>query len=507
MRQHRIFVALFRLLLPVILLSSACTFKEPQAPVWSVNLNVPLISKTYTMEDLADETDFLEVDNNAIIFTFDQEIDPFEVGNELMLSGATAGLTVSIPHPSPQNSQHSKSDSLLMPPEIIASQAIIKSGGITVTADNGTDYTLTASVTIPALLASGQAYIVTMQIPGNSIISNHFNLANLEFNPGSRYVAYTSVLRVDQVGTSGGDVDFTVVVDDMLFSYLSGTLDPVTIDVPDSEAELDIPDEYSNFVLGSAEVDLTVKSNFDLPRMVVNLNAIGRGLKDDPLGSVTMPINGILTDTSPGDGRFEETLHVSGLEQIINAIPEKIEFGGTVEIGDGSTVTLSDTSTIRATAKFTSPMTLALPADTTEMDTQALDIGDETKDIIAENLEQIELKATVENHLPFGVSVLFYFSDDSLTLYQNPMLRIGPLTIAPGQINGGIVINPVTSTPEISLSQEDLEVFQESEIYQGMRLIFPGTGGIMVTARPDDYITIIAHLESRVRVDFDDNDS
>ena len=38
-----------------LLFYSACTFQEPQAPTWSVWLSVPLINKTYTMEDLAEQ--------------------------------------------------------------------------------------------------------------------------------------------------------------------------------------------------------------------------------------------------------------------------------------------------------------------------------------------------------------------------------------------------------------------------------------------------------------------
>ena len=148
-RRHR--RASFLLFLLAGLIACTCTFQTPEAPTWSVWFTVPLISDKVTMADLADDTDFLDVENNTVIFTFDQEIDPFEVGDRLLLDGETVNFPVDVPDPTPQGSQRTTTGSVAMPGDIVVSQSTIKTGGLTVSAVNTTDYSFTASLTIPSL--------------------------------------------------------------------------------------------------------------------------------------------------------------------------------------------------------------------------------------------------------------------------------------------------------------------------------------------------------------------
>ena len=48
-----------------VLLLSRCSIEDPSAPSWDVRFTIPLLSKTYTMEDLADELKELIIDDNT----------------------------------------------------------------------------------------------------------------------------------------------------------------------------------------------------------------------------------------------------------------------------------------------------------------------------------------------------------------------------------------------------------------------------------------------------------
>ena len=85
MGKCRGLTVLFYLLLFGIMIVSLflyqCTFKSPSAPIWEVNLFVPLISEMYTMEKLADESDDIEIQGNQVLFNIDHQLDPIEMGD------------------------------------------------------------------------------------------------------------------------------------------------------------------------------------------------------------------------------------------------------------------------------------------------------------------------------------------------------------------------------------------------------------------------------------------
>src|SRR4030042_3126345 len=61
-----------------------CEFKELDAPNWDVDLKVPLINKTYTMQELVDDEEALSIDaQDRIIYTYEDSIDRFDMAEFL----------------------------------------------------------------------------------------------------------------------------------------------------------------------------------------------------------------------------------------------------------------------------------------------------------------------------------------------------------------------------------------------------------------------------------------
>ena len=62
----------------IFLTLTQCTVKKPESPTWTTNLTVPLVNRTYTMEEIINMMDqeglIIDGDSN-IIYTFTEEID------------------------------------------------------------------------------------------------------------------------------------------------------------------------------------------------------------------------------------------------------------------------------------------------------------------------------------------------------------------------------------------------------------------------------------------------
>ncbi|RKX27804.1 MAG: hypothetical protein DRP45_00145, partial [Candidatus Zixiibacteriota bacterium] len=67
-----------------------CTVKKPEAPTWTTQLTVPVVNRTYAMEEIVDKIDEDGISMDAegsILFTFSEEIDPVVVdSSELTIS-------------------------------------------------------------------------------------------------------------------------------------------------------------------------------------------------------------------------------------------------------------------------------------------------------------------------------------------------------------------------------------------------------------------------------------
>ena len=80
-RHHKIFAGLAIL---VTLIGSNCSFEKPSAPSWDVEVVIPLISKVYTVAELADDESSLSVDSTGMLnLQVDADLDEYYVGDQL----------------------------------------------------------------------------------------------------------------------------------------------------------------------------------------------------------------------------------------------------------------------------------------------------------------------------------------------------------------------------------------------------------------------------------------
>ena len=72
----------------------SCSFKEPVAPQWDVNLPIPLMNRAITMQELVDKNDFIILNPNGLVsIDFEEELDEYEVGDELKVEGIQETFT------------------------------------------------------------------------------------------------------------------------------------------------------------------------------------------------------------------------------------------------------------------------------------------------------------------------------------------------------------------------------------------------------------------------------
>ncbi len=492
------------LLVAGFLLVSQCRFKLPnEPPTWDVNLVVPLVNKSYTVTELADESDHIEIDlaNDQVIFSIEDDIEPMNIGEYLSVSGGSKERQVGF--------GVVELDSIgIGGTDILLEFAEIKHGEVRIEIENNHAYEVSMRYEMPDIVhgTTGQPLIVYEVVPPFSQRNYAYPLdgyvVSAPAHNGKNYIRFSAHIA----GAGGSDtVHLRVEVGDLTFLSVSGWFDDLVVDIDSLETKIEIPQEYEGFQVESAELKLALLLGMNVP---IEVDILIQILSARTPSREVIHIQQTL-DPQPGRGAVADTIVVPDVASFINSQPTKILLTGSLKIGNGVVLTtVRDTDTISGSLKIDAPLILMLPSQTTTTKVDTIHIDEDAREAIRDNLMEMAIMADLENHLPASAEVSVHFSrtiSDS-TIFDNSDLIIGPVRLEPAELSGtppAVVTAPSTFTwNQVLEKQPDLELFESEELFWATRFVFEGTMGQMVKVRPSDYIHIRAHGMAKVHADF-----
>lgn len=500
-------VLVFLILSVGFLLLSRCRFKVPtEPPTWDVDLIIPLVNKMYTMTEIADDVDQIKIDpvTNEVIFTVEDEIDPFEVGDYLYAAGGGKEREVGF--------GTIELDSIgIGDGSILLDYAEIKDGEIVVEVVNNHGYEVTIQYEMPDIVhgTTGLPLSIHEVIPAftQRVYSYPLNgyVASAPVWDGKNYIRFSAHLS----GGIGGTVHLRVDVSDLTFYTINGRLEDLVVQIDSLETAINIPQEYEGFEIESAELRLALLLGMNVP---VEVDILIQILSARTPTREVIHIQQIL-DPQPGRGAVADTIVVPDVASFINAQPTKILLTGSLKIGDGDIpTTVRDSDTISGSLLITAPLILKLPSQMTTTKVDTIEIDEDAREAIRDHLMQLTILADLENHLPASAEVSVHLSktiSDS-TIFENADLIIGPVRLEPALLSGtapAVVTEPSTySWSELLEKEPDLQLFESEQLFWATRLTFEGTMGQRVKVRPSDYVHIRAHGLAKVHADFKDKD-
>ena len=112
------------------------------------------------------------------------------------------------------------------------------------------------------------------------------------------------------------------------------------------------------------------------------------------------------------------------------------------------------------------------------------------------------LYAKLHSHLPLGASIELCFAATDTSVYTNPQVTLGPITLEEGFIdpNTGLVSAPQQSDIALTLSKKQIDFFARDTVYSGLRVTLPGTGNQTVRLLATDYIDVKAYAKFQLHV-------
>lgn len=388
---------------------------------------------------------------------------------------------------------------------IAISHAKIRQGLLQFAVTKSFPMSTTLEINIPALSdQSGQQYTETIILSNSNTTERSIRLDEFTLQPGTAHIGNQKIemnwrATIDQSNEMIliDQHDFFQVntsTSEIIFNEVSGVLKTVKLEIAPLREKIEVFDELQSIQLQNARVNVSIKSGINFP---AETDLIVKGINDN--GDIAnLSVKKKIPAASPNS--IETTQIIldksnSNIIEFLNNLPQDVEIYGTVKLGDGvSEGTVTQNDFIEAMLEITAPLTISLKAQSLETPVDTVNIDSETQEQIKNNLLFGDFFATVNNSIPLGASIYLNISKTDTSVYSKPNLIIGPIEIAAAMTDeNGMVNSPVQQSSNFTLTKEDLELFENQQLFMGLKIIVPGTKNQIVTITSSNFINVNAH--------------
>ncbi len=381
--------------------------------------------------------------------------------------------------------------------------ASISEGGFTATVTNHTGLLSRITLVVDELTRGGTPLSFQLEIPPHQVRTVTRSLDDYLLIPLSGLPEPTLNIAME-MNLPGSDTAYVQIsasdsfevdlhVSSLEFSSMTGIIEPTPIEIDPFTAEFEIPDGFENISLTNAYLTIDLVSAVNFPAQLDARLEVEGGRYVDISG-------GILPGTLAQPGLSIITAYY--LDPVLDPIPQNIMITGTVTVGDGLTAGgVTENDFVCGTLRITSPLEMTIGETEINGDINRAEIESEDWDGITDRMLEATIHNHLTNHLPLALSLTLYLGADSLTLYTDPELVIGPLEVRPGALNiDGLVTGSASSYNTFTLTHEELQILDHQQLYIGQTLSFAGTGGETIKFICIDFIDLEAYMTVTVRI-------
>ncbi len=407
--------------------------------------------------------------------------------------------------------------------------AKIKKGKIFLEIENKFQLGANLKINILSMVDENEdSVIVNLDIPEDDTALREIDLSGYTIrhheNPGVAVVDsihYNVVAITDSSDgflsiNSDEEIVVNVSMDTTFISYFEGSVENIEIDIdPVEQSDLvDLSEIDGSFKLPDLVFTLNFYSqiNFD-----VDLDLTLTGINNETGDKVELKVVDVLnagTSENPKKTTIElkEDNSGSSIVDLMAIFPTLIEMEGNAFIVNRSgSVALSDA--IWSDYSIESPLKVEIDsAIFVEMDTDSIasdDLDDDFRESITEDFSDVLININTDNGLPLGAVFKFFLAADSTDIFNENIVDstlkvIISADLVPGITDqNGLVTQSVPEVIQLSLSQQQLQIFNSKPIYYGAKIKINENDN-PVTFRKNDLLKYDGFIDIKVRVNTDD---
>ncbi len=486
------------------------TPKEPVAPSWDVELNLPIGSKKVTIEDIAERQEQIEITNSKILkfstdtiqkdttleFLFNNTFD-MEADTSFPVIGTTVEFNMIAGR-----------DSVRM------DSAEIQEGVVSYRMTNNNNSSVQVSFVFPGFTRVNGGVIDTFQIsanvPANQTVQVNVQLNDYKYKqpPNQPFGSTRPGIWIKaKVSSSligiGQNLSVNIKVKDIKFRKFAGRVRPFDLGSKSQSIENNLSGELKDFVSAVTFTNaiLTLRSTTTITGYDILIKDFQiRGKFKNGTSPIYLQFNGNNKKDLriPAGSSITDTFSTANtnINQFIKSTPDSIEIIGKIIINPDykvGSVSQSDKISFSALFEAYSQMRIenAIITDTAEVDWEQ-----ETKDKLSQGNEA-NLVMELTNAMPIDIQLIGYFMDSNKNklFYFTRQSGTGSasdtvINISAGNIDSdGKVASPSKSTINFKLNKSDFEKFKNVK-YTVFRFKISSAQNQNILLKADDYVNV-----------------
>jgi len=411
-----------------------------------------------------------------------------------------------------------RTDAATIEDSIVVYEADVESGAINISLSGNMPLDSWIVYTLPDFYRpNGVALLDSFFVNRNQNASTTINLAGFILRPqngnfSQQEVVFDWRIRTEATGDNFAFVRSTDLMNAnfslsaLRFVNLTGKIGQQNIDVSQNDIELDIPADMDSIFFETAELEMIINNSINFPgRLQFSLQGENKNG-----GTSFLDINEIIQPAEQAGVVKTTVIRLnqknSNIKNFISILPNLVKVNGQVALGDLKHVgTISKNDFVNGTVKLAAPFSLKLPAQDIEGKASEMEIEDDVKEDIINNLSEGSFFSEIKSNIPLGASVQVLFSTNEQTIFSNPNLKIGPLRANPGAISpDGYVQSPATNEFNFKLTKEQMQLFTKDKLFSAVYVSIDGTNGKYVKFRGSDSLQLKSYATIELRVNAND---
>ncbi len=377
--------------------------------------------------------------------------------------------------------------------------ATLDGGEIVLDIQNNTDVPANLVITIPDVNDGSSPFVINQPIGANSSGQYIYDLTGYNIEPLDQTMPQSLAIDIEAIIDSSGTQLVTFNAGDQIFvttgvrnvslASVQGIISPTPATFDNIQQEIEIPKGFDQVQLTSAVLYLEIENTVNIPGSF--------SITIDGDGGQQKVISGIVLPGTPG--LPTTTLVVDDdVSDFLNPVPGLLTVSGDAIFGDGVTAgSINNDDYVTATVTIQSPLEMIVDSTSFDGDWETADIDSK----ISDHLNQAHFYLTVTNHLPLGIEAQILLGGDSVTLYTNPEVVLGPIFVSrpPLAIDGTVDTEEISETVLV-MDSTQVQVLRHDPLWIGQLYTLESTDGATIKFSADDSFSITGYIEADISV-------
>lgn len=429
-----------------------------KVPQWDVDLNVPLVNRSYTLNDIIKEQKYISIQGTSsadsiYVLQSDTYSQSADVSNFIQLN-ATSSSTGNI---IPVVNSVSATIYLPIPKGAILDNAIFKSGFLSLYAANPNPEVVDILIAFPGIIQNGSELKISMTVPASGQDSVQTPLAGCTYLlPANQTTQNQGYIQLVISGSSislplGSFVTMSIYSSNFSFSSATGYLPEQSLGVKSQQFSLNLGDaqNYGNKAsLKYAELDMDVKyyspASNPFGILVDSLNIIGVRNDGSQLALKDSTGSSNITFTINGTKHLSFTQDNSNITSFISFLPSTILLSADYIMNpSNSTGTVTNQDSVVFSTNFSTSSILALQK-TLITDTTSINITNQDS-LKIQDARSAYINVNVQNGIPLNAWLTINFVDGGYNhLFSDSLSFLAAnINTATGEVTSAFTTNNV----------------------------------------------------------------